>query len=72
MIGQLSGPIQLHHGTADTSVPVVVSELLYDEIQAAGMPVELYLYEGDDHNISNNFSTAMQRSIQFFDAYVKG
>jgi hypothetical protein len=36
-------------------------------MQAAGQPVELYIYEGDDHNLSENFSAAMQRTIQFFD-----
>ncbi len=67
----LSGPIQLHHGTADSSVPVEFSELLQAEMETAGQPVELYTYNGDNHNISVNFSTAMQRSIQFFDTYVK-
>jgi hypothetical protein len=33
--------------------------------------VELYLYDNDDHNIATYFSTAMERSLQFFDAYVK-
>lgn len=68
----LSGPIQLHHGTADSSVPVEFSEILQTQMQDAGQPVELYTYEGDNHNISVNFSTAMQRSIQFFDEHVKG
>jgi fermentation-respiration switch protein FrsA (DUF1100 family) len=68
----LSGPVQLHHGTADTSVRLEFSETLQAQIEAVGKPVELYLYEGDNHNISVNFGTAMQRSIQFFDTYVKG
>jgi hypothetical protein len=38
---------------------------------AAGQYVELYTCEGDNHNISNSFSTAMQRTIEFFDRYVK-
>jgi len=71
-VSELSGPMQLHHGTADSDVPVVLSELLAGEIEAAGMPVELYLYEGDDHNLAINFSTAMERSVAFFDRYVKG
>jgi fermentation-respiration switch protein FrsA (DUF1100 family) len=71
-LSDLSGPIQLHHGTADVSVPVEFSETLQTQIQAVGKPVELYLYENDNHNISVNFSTAMARSIQFFDTYVKG
>ncbi len=64
-------PIQLHHGTADTSVPYSVSELLYNQLLAAEQPAEFYGYPGDDHNLSIGFSLAMQRSIQFFDAYVK-
>jgi hypothetical protein len=30
------------------------------------------VYEGDNHNISANFGTAAQRSVAFFDQYVKG
>lgn len=71
-VADLSGPIQLHHGTADTSVPAILSELLADEIEAVGKEVELYLYEGDTHDIDINFSIAMSRSIAFFDRYVKG
>jgi len=67
----LSGPIQLHHGTADTSVPITASELLNKQIKEAGGIVEYYTYPGDDHNISLNFGIAMQRSVQFFDKYVK-
>ena len=67
----LSGPLQLHHGTADESVPVEFSQTLYEQLQAAGMPAELYLYEGDNHNLSNSFGLAMRRTIQFFDRYLK-
>jgi dipeptidyl aminopeptidase/acylaminoacyl peptidase len=71
-LSDLSGPIQLHHGTADSSVPVEFSQTLETQIQAVAKPVELYLYDNDNHNISVNFTTAMARSIQFFDTYVKG
>jgi dipeptidyl aminopeptidase/acylaminoacyl peptidase len=70
-LDDLSGPIQLHHGTADHSVPVEYSEALYREIQSAEKPVELFVYEGDNHNISANFTRAMARSVEFFDTYVK-
>lgn len=71
-LSDLSGPIQLHHGTADDSVPVEFSETLNTQIQEVGGVVELYTYDGDDHNISTNFTTALERSILFFDTYVKG
>lgn len=70
-VSDLSGPIQLHHGGADESVPPILSELLYNEMQAAGIPAGLFIYEGDDHDITANFTLAMQRTIQFFDTYVK-
>lgn len=70
-LSELSGPIQLHHGTADASVPLAASETLYQQMLNAQEPVELFAYQGDDHNISQNFGLAMQRSIEFFDLHVK-
>ena len=64
--------MQLHHGTADESVPIEFSATLYDQIQDVGGSAEYYVYEGDNHNISINFGLAMQRSIAFFDTHVKG
>ena len=71
-LADVSGPIQLHHGTADASVPYVWSENLYAALQQANQVTEFYGYAADNHNISNNFSSAMNRSIAFFDVYVKG
>jgi uncharacterized protein len=67
----LSGPIQIHTATTDEEVPWQFSQMLYDEMQAASQVAELYTYPGDNHNISNNFSVAMQRSVEFFDRYLK-
>jgi dipeptidyl aminopeptidase/acylaminoacyl peptidase len=71
-LSDISGPLQLHHATGDGSVPVILSEILYDQMTALGLPVELYVYQGDNHNISANFDEAMVRSVMFFDVYVKG
>jgi dienelactone hydrolase len=70
-VNDLSGAIQLHHGTADESVPLIFSELLRDEILAVNGDVEFYTYEGDDHNLSGYFSLAMTRTIAFFDQHLK-
>jgi uncharacterized protein len=67
----LNGPIQIHTGTADADVPWQYSEMLYNDMMEAGQVAELYTYEGDNHNISNYFSQAMQRTIEFFDRYLK-
>lgn len=70
-LNEISGPIELHHGTNDHSVPLAASEQLYEEMLAAGKTVEFYTYQGDDHNIATNFGLAMQRTIEFFDRYLK-
>jgi dipeptidyl aminopeptidase/acylaminoacyl peptidase len=70
-LSDLSGPLQLHHGTGDTSVPYVNSENLYRQLLDAGQMAEFYSYEGDDHNLSNSFGLAMQRTIEFFNTYLK-
>jgi dipeptidyl aminopeptidase/acylaminoacyl peptidase len=70
-LSELSGPIQLHHGTLDEDVPLEFSELLFYQMLDAQQYVEFYKYEGDNHNISGYFSTAMQRTLEFFDRYVK-
>jgi dipeptidyl aminopeptidase/acylaminoacyl peptidase len=70
-LADLSGPIQLHHGTSDESVPLEFSETLAEQIQASGGVVELYTYQGDNHNISDHFSEAMIRTVEFFDRYLK-
>jgi len=71
-LSDLSGPLQLHHDVGDSEVPVKFSQDLYQEVMAAGKPVEYYEYPGDDHNLANYFNLAMQRTIEFFDKYLKG
>lgn len=71
-LADISGPIQLDHSVTDEEVPVEASQTLFKEMQDAGQTVELYTYPGDNHNISKNFNIAMQRTVAFFDKYVKG
>lgn len=71
-LDDVSGPLQLHHATTDETVPVAFSEDLYAMLQKTDVISEMYIYEGDNHNISNNFGTAMAHSVRFFDEYVKG
>lgn len=70
-LADISGPLQLHHGTDDHSVPYEFSEKLEGKMKDAGKEVELFIYPGDDHNLAGSFNLAMQRSIAFFDKYVK-
>jgi len=70
-LADLSGPLELHHGTEDEDVPLEFSVRLAEQARNANQIADLYTYDGDNHNISANFSTAMQRTIAFFDQYLK-
>jgi dipeptidyl aminopeptidase/acylaminoacyl peptidase len=70
-LADLSGPLELHHGSADEDVPLAFSIRLAEQVRNAGQIADLYIYEGDNHNISANFSIAMERTIRFFDLYLK-
>jgi dipeptidyl aminopeptidase/acylaminoacyl peptidase len=68
----IKAPIQLHTGDEDEEVPAVFSQDLYERLKKINKVVEFYSYPNGDHNISEpNFSVAMQRSLQFFDKYLK-
>lgn len=66
-----TAPVQLHHGESDETVPFKLSQDYYDALKKKGKTVEVYLYSGTDHNLSQSFNLAMQRSIEFFDKYLK-
>jgi len=71
-VKDISGPIQLHHARGDETVPWEFSQGLADDLNAADRENQLFLYDGDNHNITGNFGVAMRRTIAFFDTYVKG
>lgn len=71
-LSDISGPLQLHQGLADETVPVEFAKDLNDLMNQAKKPVKYYTYPGADHNFSGAaFSQAMQRSVEFFDKYLK-
>lgn len=70
-IDDIKTPIQLHHGLSDETVPPILSQKLYNLLKERGKSVELYTYEGSDHNISLGFDQAITRSVDFFNKYLK-
>lgn len=70
-LSDIKTPIQLHHGTMDEEVPLDFAKSLNDKLKAQGKYVEYFEYPGDNHNISGNFNLAMQRSIDFFNKFLK-
>lgn len=70
-LSDIKAPIQLDAGGADEEVPIAFSESLYAKLKSLNKTVEFYSYPGSDHNISQGFNLAMQRSVEFFDKYLK-
>lgn len=70
-LDDLSGPISLHHSILDHIVPIAWSGDLANELNALSIPFEFQKYNDDDHNISKNYRVAMQRTVAFFDQYLK-
>jgi uncharacterized protein len=63
----ISGPVQLHHGTSDESVPVELSASLSNALMDAGIASDYYAYPGAGHNFFGDaFSEAMARTVEFF------
>lgn len=70
-INDITAPVQIHTGGNDEEVPASFSQSLYEKLKTAGKTAEFYSYQGADHNISQGFSLAMERSLAFFDKYLK-
>lgn len=69
--GRIAVPLQIHHGTADESVPVAWSRTTYAALEAAGADARLYIYPGEQHSFGPAFGTAMARTVRFFDANLR-
>ena len=71
-IGFINVPVQLHHGTADEYIPSSFTDGYANALTAAGKTVEKYIYDGGDHNFTNqaNRSLLEQRSLAFFKTYL--
>jgi dipeptidyl aminopeptidase/acylaminoacyl peptidase len=71
-LSEINIPIQLHVGEKDEEVPTKFSEDLHTQLLSLGKTSEYYIYPNGDHNIVNpNYHLAMQRTIEFFDKYLK-
>lgn len=71
-LDRIRGPLQIHQGSADTSVPQAWSDALVKEIEASGSAtVNYYVYPGADHNmLPDAWNTVVARDISFFQKYL--
>lgn len=70
---KVSGPLQLHQGTADDAVPKSWSDDFYSFFVGKGKKeqIEYYTYTGADHGLNPNVEEVLARSLAFFDRNVK-
>lgn len=70
-INLINAPMQIHVGRSDQEVPWQFSSNLYTKLKEAGKNVEYYEYSGANHDIEQSFNLAMQRTIDFYNKYLK-
>ncbi len=69
-------PIQIHIGTEDgqyiSTVPTAWSKKLFEALEKAGKPAEIFWYQGQGHSfIGDGRELFLQRIVNFFDKLVK-
>lgn len=61
-------PVQIHHGSADGTVPAQWSRDLYARLMDEGVEAEYFEYPGADHRLAGgDYSLFLQRNLDFFD-----
>ena len=66
-VSDVTAPVQLHHGTADESVPYEWSQELVKALKDKGKDVQFYSYEGERHEFIRRWPAVMKRATEFFD-----
>ena len=71
-LDRVAMPVQIHHGNADSVLPVDWSRDLADQLENRGKTVEYYEYPGAEHTfIGDDYHLMLDRTLEFFDKYVK-
>ena len=69
-LDQIEAPIQVHQGTADDAVPVEWSEELAVVLEEVEVEVELFIYNGADHNLDGSWNRVVARDLVFYDEWL--
>jgi dipeptidyl aminopeptidase/acylaminoacyl peptidase len=66
----IRAPLQIHQGTDDFYVDVEDTNKLVKNLNKMYKKVYYYTYEGDDHNLKNNWEQVVERDLGFFAKYL--
>jgi len=70
-LNDLKGAIEINHAEDDTVVNIGYSRDLMALLDKTKVPHEFYTYPTGGHNIEgSSFSSAMQRTVEFFKKYL--
>ncbi len=67
---RVRAPVQIHIGTNDESTPPEWSQEIHDRLVAKGKDVTLYIYEGEPHELINQWPLMMGRVASFFSTHL--
>lgn len=70
-LNRIKAPLEIHQGTSDDAVPVTWTNDLVKNLEDLKVDVKYYKYPGADHNLQPNWSLAVQRSLNFFESFIK-
>ncbi|MFN2119800.1 MAG: alpha/beta hydrolase family protein [Anaerolineales bacterium] len=70
-LSDVTAPVLIQVGTADTVVPQSFSEDLAAALRANGKTVTFNIFPGADHNLAPDTPSAMAQAVAFFNQYLK-
>ncbi len=70
-VSDVSVPVLIQVGTADTVVPPSFSEEFAARLRSVGKSANLHVYPGADHNLSPDTAAAVEEAIAFFNQNLK-
>lgn len=62
----ITAPLEIHQGLSDEAVPWWWSDQLVENLKKMNKDVTYFTYPGADHNLSVGWSSAVERSMQFY------
>ena len=70
-LSEINIPVQIQVGLSDNQVPPDFSKGLYERLKNLNKNAEYFEYRGANHDINQSFEKAMEKTIEFFDKYLK-
>jgi uncharacterized protein len=70
-LDRIVGPLQIHQGGADPSVPQKWTDDLVKVLNENKTDVQYFTYPAADHNMTGAWNTVVLRDVEFFKKYLK-